>query len=173
MRAEPFVVATILFHASRAFAAEPMAPSDIQATFFNGQPFTAATLSGVKFKMTFTPDGKMTREPLAESGSKSAGTWRLNAHGFCRSWGRAKASCFAVVRTSAWRNQNPPSLPLGPHRPRSPPTPWPASPSLRRRSSNRDGRGIDYSIALVERLSAFFIMLIGFEWVRPRLTPGT
>ena len=46
MRAEPFVVATILFHASRAFAAEPMAPSDIQATFFNGQPFTAATLSG-------------------------------------------------------------------------------------------------------------------------------
>jgi len=85
MRAEPFLVATILFHASTAFAAEPMAPSDIQATFFNGQPFTAATLSGVKFKMTFTPDGKMTREPLAESGSKSAGTWRLNAQGFCTS----------------------------------------------------------------------------------------
>ena len=97
MRAEPFVVATILFHASGAFAAEPMAPSDIQATFFNGQPFTAATLSGVKFKMTFTPDGKMTREPLAESGSKSAGTWRLNAQGFCTSWGREKANCFTVV----------------------------------------------------------------------------
>src|SRR5262245_47962245 len=45
------------------------------------------------------------------------------------------------------------------------PTPWPASPSLRRRSSNRDARGIDYSMALVERLSAFFIMLIGFQWV--------
>ena len=26
---------------------------------------------------------------------------------------------------------------------------------------------------LVERVSAFFIVLIGFEWVRPRLTPGT
>jgi hypothetical protein len=74
-----------------------MAPSDIQATFFNGQPFTAATLSGVKFKMTFTSDGKMTREPLGESGSKSAGTWRLNAQGFCTSWNRAKASCFTVV----------------------------------------------------------------------------
>src|SRR5262245_40838448 len=84
MRAEPFVVATILFHASRAFAAEPMAPSDIQATFFNGQPFTAATLSSVKFKMTFTPDGKMTREPLAESGSKSAGTWSLMRTAFAR-----------------------------------------------------------------------------------------
>src|SRR6516225_4635015 len=46
-------------------------------------------------------------------------------------------------------------------------------PLLRRRAPNRHGRGVDYSIALVERLSAFFIMLIGFEWVRPRLTPGT
>src|SRR5262245_18456691 len=98
MRAEPFVVATILFHASRAFAAEPMAPSDIQATFFNGQPFTAATLSGVKFNMTFTPYGKMAREPSAESGSMSACTWRLNAQGFCASWGREKAGCFTVVR---------------------------------------------------------------------------
>ena len=45
--------------------------------------------------------------------------------------------------------------------------------SLRRRLPDRHGRGIDYSIALVERLSAFFIMFIGFEGVRPRLTPGT
>jgi len=45
--------------------------------------------------------------------------------------------------------------------------------SLRRTSSDRYGRGVDYSIALVEGLSALFIMLIGFEWVRPRLTPGT
>src|SRR6516165_4070580 len=58
-------------------------------------------------------------------------------------------------------------------RPRSAPAPWPASLILRRRSPDRHGRGVDYSIALVERLSAFFIMLIGFEWVRPRLTPGT
>ena len=97
MRAKPFVVAALLFHSSATFAAEPMAPSDIQATFFNGQPFTAATLSGVKFKMTFTPDGKMTREPLAQSGSKSAGTWKLNTQGFCTRWGRAKGSCFTVV----------------------------------------------------------------------------
>src|SRR5215467_4894770 len=66
-----------------------------------------------------------------------------------------------------------PLKPLGRCRPRSAPAPWPASPLLRRRSPDRHGRGVDYSIALVERLSAFFIMLIGFEWVRPRLTPGT
>jgi hypothetical protein len=47
------------------------------------------------------------------------------------------------------------------------------SPLLRRRAPDRYGRGVDYSIALVKRLSAFFIMLIGFEWVRPRLTPET
>jgi hypothetical protein len=40
---------------------------------------------------------------------------------------------------------------------------WRASRPLRRRSTDRHGRGVDYSIALLERLSAFFIMLIGFE----------
>jgi hypothetical protein len=79
MRTKPIVVSALLFHASATFAAEPMAPSDIQATFFNGEPFTATALSGVKFKMIFTPDGKMIREPLAQSGSKSAGTWKLYA----------------------------------------------------------------------------------------------
>jgi hypothetical protein len=45
--------------------------------------------------------------------------------------------------------------------------------ATRSSSPDRRGRGIDYSIALVERVSTFFIVLIGFEWVRPRLTPGT
>jgi len=53
----------MIFGASAALAAEAMAPNDIKATFFTGQPFTAASPSGAKFKMTFTPDGKMTREP--------------------------------------------------------------------------------------------------------------
>ena len=43
--------------------ATKLAPNDIQSTFFTGQPFTAATNSNVKFMMTFTPDGKMTRAP--------------------------------------------------------------------------------------------------------------
>jgi hypothetical protein len=60
--------------ASAAFAAEPMAPSDIQATFFDGKPFTASTTSGTQFKMIFTADGKMTRQPRGKSGKKSSGT---------------------------------------------------------------------------------------------------
>ena len=47
-------------------AAQParLPPSEIQTTFFNGQPFTASTLSNVKYKMTFLADGKMKREPI-------------------------------------------------------------------------------------------------------------
>src|SRR4029450_6240239 len=58
--------------------------------------------------------------------------------------------------------------PLGRCRSHSAPARWPASRSLRRRSPYGPERGVDYSIALVKRLSAFFIMLIGFEWVCPR-----
>jgi hypothetical protein len=78
-------------------AAEPMAPADIRTTFFNGQPFTAASPSGTKFTMIFTPDGKMTREPVEQSGTKNTGTWKLNAKGFCTAWGHVAATCFTVV----------------------------------------------------------------------------
>ena len=74
-----------------------MAPSDVKATFFNGQPFTAASLSGTKFTMTFTPDGKMTREALAHPGKTNVGTWKLNAKGFCTSWEHAQSNCFTVI----------------------------------------------------------------------------
>ena len=74
-----------------------MTPSDIQATFFNGQPFTASTPGGTKFTMTFTPDGKMTREPLAQSGQKNTGKWKLSAKGFCTTWQHAKPNCFTVI----------------------------------------------------------------------------
>ena len=98
IRGRPLAVASILLvYGSAAFAAEQMAPSDIKATFFNGQSFTTSTPGGTKFTMTFTPDGKMTRESLAESGSKNTGTWKLNATGFCTTWQHAKPSCFTVI----------------------------------------------------------------------------
>jgi len=96
MRAEPFAVC-ILFTASASFAAVPMVPSDIQATFFNGQPFTASTPGGTQFKMTFMPDGKMIRQPVAQSGYKNNGTWKLDAKGFCTTWQNAQRNCFTVI----------------------------------------------------------------------------
>jgi hypothetical protein len=100
MRAGPLAVAGILLTSGAGLAAPPMEPNDIQVTFFNGQPFTATALTGTKFKMTFTRDGKMTRESIAQSGKKSTGTWKLNAKGFCTSWEHAKSNCFTVVPIS-------------------------------------------------------------------------
>ena len=77
--------------------AATLAPSEIQATFFNGQPFTSATPSNIKFKMVFTADGKMTREPIASSGAKGEGTWKLTKDGFCTTWKGSKANCFRVL----------------------------------------------------------------------------
>src|SRR5580700_5685794 len=97
MRATALAIAVLVQSTSATFAEQPMAPNDIKATFFNGQPFNAASPSGTKFKMTFTPDGKMTRQPLAQSGKTNIGIWKLNAKGFCTSWERAGSNCFSIV----------------------------------------------------------------------------
>ena len=86
---------------SVALAADGMRPNDIKAAFFNGQPFTAATPTGTKFKMTFSPDGKALREPLGDAGGPSkSGRWKLSPTGFCTSWAGAKPSCFTLVPMS-------------------------------------------------------------------------
>jgi hypothetical protein len=76
--------------------AAKLTPEQIQTTFFNGQAFTAATTSNVKYKMTFMADGKMRREPTS-GGTKGEGTWKLSKDGFCTTWTGAKANCFTVA----------------------------------------------------------------------------
>ena len=99
MRARIFGAASgaLLALVATASAATKLMPAEIQTTFFNGQPFTAATPSGVKFKMLFMPDGKATREPVASAGSKGEGTWKLSPDGFCTSWQGSKPNCFIVI----------------------------------------------------------------------------
>jgi hypothetical protein len=77
-------------------AAAKLAPTDIQGTFFDGKPFTATTPSNLKFKMTFTADGKMKRQPIG-TGSRGEGTWKLSKDGFCTSWKGGREGCFTVV----------------------------------------------------------------------------
>ncbi len=83
-----------------ATAATKLAPAEIQSTFFNGQTFTASTPSGVKFKMTFTADGKAKRVPVAKGGAKGDGDWKLDETGYCTTWRGSKPSCFTVVADS-------------------------------------------------------------------------
>jgi hypothetical protein len=90
--------ATAVFFAGAVVAdpAAKLAPADIQSTFFTGQPFTAATTSNVKYKMTFSAEGKMKRQPVG-AGSKGEGTWQLSKDGFCTTWNGTKANCFTIV----------------------------------------------------------------------------
>ena len=91
------VVPALVVPALAAPPATQLAPNDIQTTFFNGQPFIAATNANVKFKMTFMPDGKMTRLPAGGGGAKGEGSWKLSKDGFCTTWKGAGANCFTVV----------------------------------------------------------------------------
>jgi hypothetical protein len=77
-------------------AATKLSPTDIQSTFFDGKPFTATTPSNLKFKMTFTADGKMKRQPIG-TGSRGEGTWKLSKDGFCTMWKGGREGCFTVV----------------------------------------------------------------------------
>ena len=99
MRAQIFSSATamVLVAGATPACAQRLAPNDIKTTFFNGQEFTAATPSKVKFKMVFTPDGKASREPLGKAGAKGEGTWKLDQHGFCTSWKGSAPSCYIVL----------------------------------------------------------------------------
>lgn len=96
------IAAIVMIHCiAPAGAATRLAPAEIQATFFTGQPFTASTPSNIKFRMLFTPDHKVTREPLGKSGVKGEGTWALSKDGFCTTWKGSKAACFTVVAAGA------------------------------------------------------------------------
>jgi hypothetical protein len=97
MRAALLGVAIATLALDVAFAATKLAPKEIQTEFFDGKTFTAATTSGTKFKMTFTADGKITREPQDRAGAKGEGTWKLSKDGFCTSWKGSAAICYTLV----------------------------------------------------------------------------
>src|SRR5271154_3695076 len=91
--------------ATGAPAATKLMPAEIQSTFFTGETFTSTTPSGgVKFKMVFTPDGKVVRTPLGKGGAKGEGSWKLDNEGFCNAWKGKMPNCFTVTTagTNKW-----------------------------------------------------------------------
>jgi hypothetical protein len=95
MRALFVAAVAILALTTPAFTAA-LTPNEIQATFFNGQPFTASA-TNIKYKMIFSADGKMTREPVGSGGSKGEGTWKLTKEGFCTTWKGSQPNCFRIL----------------------------------------------------------------------------
>ncbi len=95
--------------APAAPAAARLTPQEIQSTFFTGQAFTSTTPSGgVKFKMVFTTDGKVTRTPIGKGGVKGEGSWKLDDNGFCNTWKGKMPNCFTVTSggTNKWSVMN-------------------------------------------------------------------
>jgi len=90
-----FAAASLL--SSAALAATKLTPKEIQSEFFDGKAFTAATTSGVKFKLTFSSDGKVIREPQDKAGQKGEGTWKLSKEGFCTQWKGSASNCYTIV----------------------------------------------------------------------------
>src|ERR1700727_246744 len=90
-------------------AVTKLTPQEIQSTFFTGEAFTSTTPSGgVKFKMVFTPDGKVTRTPIGKGGAKGEGSWKLDDNGFCNTWKGKTPHCFTVTSagTNKWAVMN-------------------------------------------------------------------
>jgi hypothetical protein len=95
MRASFVAAVAVLASIAPAFAAA-LTPNEIQATFFNGQAFTASA-TNIKYKMIFSADGKMSREPIGGGGSKGEGTWKLTKEGFCTTWKGSQPNCFRIL----------------------------------------------------------------------------
>jgi hypothetical protein len=92
-----FVAALFLGGANSSDAAAQLSPKEIEAEFFNGQPFTSSTPSNTKFTMVFKADGKVTRKPQGKAGGEGQGTWKLSKDGFCTTWKSSKENCFTLV----------------------------------------------------------------------------
>jgi len=97
MRAAIAGIAAAALLGAAALAATKLTPKEIQSEFFDGKPFTAATTSGTKFKLTFSADGKVIREPQDKAGQKGEGTWKLSKDGFCTQWKGSASNCYTIV----------------------------------------------------------------------------
>jgi hypothetical protein len=93
------VVAVLAALAPTTALANKLTPKEIQATFFTGQPFFASTTAGLKFKMVYAPDGKVTRESVNKAGVVTEGSWKLSKDGFCTAWSGGKPGCYVLVNT--------------------------------------------------------------------------
>jgi hypothetical protein len=102
----PFLALAILPLLYSPAQSQALDGNAIKALFFNGKPFIATSPTRQRFRMTFTPDGKATREPLGQSGEKTEGTWKVVKEGFCTSWKPGTpANCYRLVPNTSAENR--------------------------------------------------------------------
>ena len=75
-----------------------LAPNEIQATFFTGQPFTV--VDAVECQVQDGVHRRRQDDARAggqDGGAKGEGTWKLTKDGFCTTWKGSKANCFRIL----------------------------------------------------------------------------
>jgi hypothetical protein len=80
------------------------------AEFLNGVPFVAvlstessrAGYGALKFRMIFSPNGTMTREPIS-GGHSGQGTWRMLGNDICMAWKGASEYCYSFQKVAESR----------------------------------------------------------------------
>jgi len=102
MRASGITTAAMILAAGTASAtaaSRSLAPSEIQATFGTGKPFSAVSASGrASYWFTFSTNGNALAVPKGQKvGAK--GKWRLSSDGYCSKWGTSAEHCYTVDKS--------------------------------------------------------------------------
>jgi len=99
MRASGITTAAIILAAgtvSATAATGQLSPSEIQATFGTGKPFSAESAGGqTAYWFTFNTDGTAL---AVQKGQNAAahGKWRVSKDGYCWQWGTGAEHCYTV-----------------------------------------------------------------------------
>jgi hypothetical protein len=78
-------------------AAGTLSPAEIKSTFATGKPFSASSLGGKVFAMTFNLDGSALAVPKGGKKGQS-GTWHASDKGYCTKWGKSPEHCYTVAK---------------------------------------------------------------------------
>lgn len=99
MRASGITTAAIIVAAgtvSATAATNPLSPSEIQATFGTGKPFSAVSASGgTAYRFTFNTDGSAVAVREGQN-TVANGRWRVSNDGYCWQWGSGAEHCYTV-----------------------------------------------------------------------------
>ena len=99
MRASGITTAALIVAAgtvSATAATGSLSPSEIQATFGTGKPFSAESASGqTAYWFTFNTDGSALAVQKGQNAAAN-GRWRLSSDGYCWQWGTGAEHCYTI-----------------------------------------------------------------------------
>ena len=103
MRASGITTAALILAAGTASATAAtglLSPSDIQATFGTGKPFSGVSAGGQSaYWFTFNTDGSALAVQKGQNRAAN-GRWRVSNDGYCWQWGTGAEHCYTVDKNA-------------------------------------------------------------------------